>query len=63
MAMRKSRGPTPEQYINDKVLADMMLKDSSLQYVGGAGSCAGCGEGTALRMLCAATGSKHGDLW
>src|SRR5262249_23457381 len=32
-------------------------------YVGGAGSCAGCGEGTALRMLCAATGSKFGDQW
>jgi len=29
----------------------------------GAGSCAGCGEGTALRMMCSATGSKYGDQW
>ena len=56
----KSRGPTPEQYINDKVLADMMLKDSALQYVGGAGSCAGCGEATVLRMFIAATCFKYG---
>src|SRR5204862_1316201 len=40
----REMGPTPDQYINEKVLADMMLKDSALQYVGGAGSCAGCGE-------------------
>ena len=46
---------TPERFINDRVLVDMMLKDESLGYVGGAGSCAGCGEGTALRMWMAAT--------
>ena len=40
-----------------------MLKEQTHIYVGGAGSCAGCGEGTALRMLCAATGSKYGDQW
>ena len=33
----------------------MMLADRSLLYVGGAGSCAGCGEATALRMWIAAT--------
>lgn len=53
-------GPTPEQYINEKVLADMMLRDNTLQYVGGAGSCAGCGEATALRMFVAATCFVHG---
>ena len=41
----------------------MMLKEQTHLYVGGAGSCAGCGEGTALRMLCSATGSKYGDQW
>jgi pyruvate/2-oxoacid:ferredoxin oxidoreductase beta subunit/NAD-dependent dihydropyrimidine dehydrogenase PreA subunit len=56
----KSMGPTLEQYINDKVLADMMLKDTALQYVGGAGSCAGCGEATVLRMFIAATCFKYG---
>ena len=41
----------------------MMLKEQTHIYTGGAGSCAGCGEGTALRMMCAATGSKYGDQW
>ena len=56
----RSIGPTPEHYINEKVLADMMLRDNTLQYVGGAGSCAGCGEATALRMFVAATCFAHG---
>jgi pyruvate/2-oxoacid:ferredoxin oxidoreductase beta subunit len=41
----------------------MMLREKTHIYVGGAGSCAGCGEGTALRMMCAATGAKYGDQW
>jgi pyruvate/2-oxoacid:ferredoxin oxidoreductase beta subunit/NAD-dependent dihydropyrimidine dehydrogenase PreA subunit len=59
----KNIGPSNPKYINDNLLIDMMLKEETHIYVGGAGSCAGCGEGTALRMLCAATGAKHGDQW
>jgi pyruvate/2-oxoacid:ferredoxin oxidoreductase beta subunit/NAD-dependent dihydropyrimidine dehydrogenase PreA subunit len=59
----KQFGPSDERYINDNLLIDMMLKEQTHVYVGGAGSCAGCGEGTALRMLCAATGAKYGDQW
>jgi pyruvate ferredoxin oxidoreductase beta subunit len=59
----KQFGPSDERYINDNLLIDMMLKEKTHVYVGGAGSCAGCGEGTALRMLCAATGAKYGDQW
>jgi pyruvate/2-oxoacid:ferredoxin oxidoreductase beta subunit/Pyruvate/2-oxoacid:ferredoxin oxidoreductase delta subunit len=59
----KEFGPSNEDYINDKLLIDMMLKEQTHIYVGGAGSCAGCGEGTALRMMCAATGAKFGDKW
>lgn len=59
----KEVGPSDERYINDSLLIDMMLKEQTLIYVGGAGSCAGCGEGTALRMMCAATGAKYGDQW
>jgi pyruvate ferredoxin oxidoreductase beta subunit len=51
---------TPKQYINEKLLTDMMLADRSLLYVGGAGSCMGCGEGTAIRMMLAATGFVYG---
>ena len=59
----KQFGPSDERYINENLLIDMMLKEKTHIYVGGAGSCAGCGEGTALRMLCAATGAKYGDQW
>src|SRR5437870_4244236 len=59
----KNMGPSNEKYISGNLLIDMMLKESTHIYTGGAGSCAGCGEGTALRMLCAATGSKYGDQW
>ena len=59
----KQVGPSDEAYINDNLLVDMMLREQTHIYVGGAGSCAGCGEGTALRMLCAATGAKYADQW
>lgn len=59
----KNIGPSNNKYISDSLLIDMMLKEQTHLYVGGAGSCAGCGEGTALRMLCSATGSKFGDQW
>jgi pyruvate ferredoxin oxidoreductase beta subunit len=50
-------GPTPDNYINERALADFMLAEqSALLYVGGAGSCMGCGEATAIRMMLAATG-------
>jgi pyruvate ferredoxin oxidoreductase beta subunit len=59
----KNIGPSNNKYISESLLIDMMLKEETHIYVGGAGSCAGCGEGTALRMLCSATGSKFGDQW
>ncbi len=59
----KEVGPSDESYINENLLIDMMLKEQTHIYVGGAGSCAGCGEGTALRMMCAATGAKYGNEW
>jgi pyruvate/2-oxoacid:ferredoxin oxidoreductase beta subunit/NAD-dependent dihydropyrimidine dehydrogenase PreA subunit len=59
----KNMGPSDEKYISGNLLIDMMLKEQTHIYTGGAGSCAGCGEGTALRMMCAAVGSKFGDQW
>jgi pyruvate/2-oxoacid:ferredoxin oxidoreductase beta subunit/ferredoxin len=53
--------PTPAHFIRDKVLVDVMLAlDRTFLYVGGAGSCAGCGEATAIRMALAATGFIYG---
>ena len=51
---------TPSKFVNERALADMMLTDRSLLYVGGAGSCMGCGEATVLRMMLAATGFVYG---
>jgi pyruvate/2-oxoacid:ferredoxin oxidoreductase beta subunit/NAD-dependent dihydropyrimidine dehydrogenase PreA subunit len=51
---------TPPRFVNEKSLGDMMLTDRSLLYTGGAGSCMGCGEGTAIRLLLAATGFVYG---
>lgn len=51
---------TPASFINERALVDMMLAERSLLYTGGAGSCMGCGEATALRMMLAATGFVYG---
>lgn len=53
-------GPTPSEYVNERILADMMLAEEAMLYTGGAGSCMGCGEATALRMMLAATGFVYG---
>jgi pyruvate/2-oxoacid:ferredoxin oxidoreductase beta subunit/Pyruvate/2-oxoacid:ferredoxin oxidoreductase delta subunit len=60
MRFYRSLPPTPVEYRNEKALADLMLGEHALGYVGGAGSCSGCGEATALRMLVAATRQVHG---
>jgi pyruvate/2-oxoacid:ferredoxin oxidoreductase beta subunit/Pyruvate/2-oxoacid:ferredoxin oxidoreductase delta subunit len=57
----KTMPDTPSKFINEKALSDMMLAERSLLYVGGAGSCMGCGEATALRMMLAATGFQYGQ--
>ena len=52
--------PTPERFLGEKALGDLMLADSTWLYAGGAGSCMGCGEASAIRMLLAATGFVYG---
>ncbi len=60
MRFYRSLPPTPDAYRNEKALADLLLGEHAHGYVGGAGSCAGCGEATALRLLVAATRQVHG---
>jgi pyruvate ferredoxin oxidoreductase beta subunit len=60
MALFRSLPLTPPDYRNEKALADLMLGEHAIGYVGGAGSCAGCGEATAIRMLVAATRQVYG---
>ncbi len=51
---------TPKHYLNEKSLGDMMLAGRSLLYAGGGGSCMGCGEATAIRLMLSATGFVTG---
>jgi pyruvate/2-oxoacid:ferredoxin oxidoreductase beta subunit/NAD-dependent dihydropyrimidine dehydrogenase PreA subunit len=60
MRFFRSLPPTPEAYRSEKALADLMLGEHAIGYVGGAGSCSGCGEATAIRMLVAATRQTYG---
>ena len=60
MTFFRSLPPTAPEYRNEKALADLMLGEFAMGYVGGAGSCAGCGEATAIRMLLAATRHVYG---
>jgi pyruvate ferredoxin oxidoreductase beta subunit len=60
IAFYRTLPATPGAYRNEKALADVMLGEFAIGYVGGAGSCSGCGEATALRMLVAATRQMYG---
>jgi pyruvate ferredoxin oxidoreductase beta subunit len=56
----KALPTTPPEYRNERALADLMLGEHAHGFVGGAGSCSGCGEATAIRMLLAATRQVDG---
>jgi pyruvate ferredoxin oxidoreductase beta subunit len=60
MRLYRSLPPTPQVYRNEKALADLLLGEDAIGYVGGAGSCAGCGEATAIRLMVAATRQIYG---
>ena len=60
MKFYQSLPPTQAAYRNEKVLADLMLGEDAFGFVGGAGSCSGCGEGTIVRMMMAATLQTYG---
>ncbi len=60
MAFFRTLPPTPTEYRNEKALADLMLGELANGFVGGAGSCSGCGEATAIRMVVAATRQIYG---
>ncbi len=51
---------TPKHLLNEKSVGDMMLAGRALLFAGGAGSCMGCGEATAVRLMLAATGFVYG---
>ncbi|WP_130470791.1 thiamine pyrophosphate-dependent enzyme [Candidatus Magnetaquicoccus inordinatus] len=59
----KKSPETPAEYINPKLKVDLMLNADTNQYVGGAGSCMGCGETSALRQLLAIVYSQVGHKY
>ncbi len=52
--------PTPQEYISEKRLTDKYMQESCWVSDGGAGSCAGCGEISAINMALTATSIKYG---
>ncbi len=61
MQLHRELPNTPRHFVNEKSLGDMMLTSDSQLFAGGAGSCMGCGETTAIRMMLAATGFVYGQ--
>ena len=51
---------TPARFFHEKSLGDMLLAARARLYSGGAGSCMGCGQSTAIRLLLGATGFLYG---
>ncbi|MBS1877148.1 MAG: 2-oxoacid:acceptor oxidoreductase family protein [Acidobacteria bacterium] len=51
---------TPARFINEKSLGDILLSARARLHTGGAGSCTGCGESSAIRMMLAAAGFAFG---
>ncbi len=59
MDQMRSIPETPPRFLAKGLAVDTMLKEERTQlFVGGAGSCAGCGEATAIRMMLAVTGNE-----
>jgi len=61
IAFYRSLPPTPDEFVSERLPVDYMLSEKAMLFTGGAGSCAGCGEATALRMMLAATGYQYGQ--
>lgn len=59
----KRIGDSPEEYVNPRLKVDIMLKDGANQFVGGGGSCMGCGEASVIRQLLAMTYEKVGQKY
>lgn len=51
---------TPEEYVSEKRITDKYMREGCWVSDGGAGSCAGCGEITAINMALTATSIKYG---
>jgi pyruvate ferredoxin oxidoreductase beta subunit len=60
MKMYRELPDTPERYLSERSLGDMLLSERAQLAVGGSGSCSGCGQSTAVRLVLASTGFQFG---
>lgn len=58
--VRTQLPPTSDDHINEKRITDQYMRESCWVSDGGAGSCAGCGEISAINMALNATSIKYG---
>jgi pyruvate ferredoxin oxidoreductase beta subunit len=58
--IRKELPPTPIEYVSEKRITDSYMRENCWVSEGGAGSCAGCGEISAINMALTATSIKYG---
>lgn len=60
MAIYRSLPDTPERFLSERSLGDMLLSSRAQLTVGGTSSCAGCGQSTAVRLMLSSTGFQYG---
>lgn len=60
MALYRTLPDTPDRFLSERSLGDMLLSTRAQLAVGGTSSCSGCGQSTAVRLLLASTGFQYG---
>lgn len=60
MAIYRDLPDTPERFLSERALGDMLLSTRAQLTVGGTSSCAGCGQSTAVRLMLSSTGFQFG---
>ncbi|MDZ7637947.1 MAG: 4Fe-4S binding protein [Bryobacterales bacterium] len=60
MAVYRELPDTPDRFLSERSLGDMLLSTRAQLAVGGSSSCSGCGQSTAVRLVLASTGFQYG---
>ncbi|MCZ2154910.1 MAG: 4Fe-4S binding protein [Bryobacterales bacterium] len=60
MSLYRTLPDTPERFLSERALGDILLSKRAQLTAGGTSSCAGCGQSTAVRLLLASTGFQYG---
>lgn len=60
MELYRKLPDTPERFLSERSLGDILLSTRAQLAVGGTSSCSGCGQSTAVRLMLASTGFQYG---